>query len=346
LREIGISPEIIICRSTERITPELKDKISLFCDVNREAVIGLTDVSSIYEVPLMLEQEGLDDIVVNYLNLSVKKKDGDLAEWRDIVKTILSPSRIVRIAIVGKYVELPDAYKSVVEALKHGGVANKVGVEIKWINSESIEKDANIEPHFRDVHGIIVPGGFGNRGVEGKILAIKYARENKIPFLGLCLGMQCAVIEFARNVCNLNGANSTEFDQKTKFPVIGLMEEQKKIMDMGGTMRLGAYPCKITKGTLLHKAYKEDLVKERHRHRYEFNNNYRFQFGKSGMVFSGIYQEKDLVEVIEVKDHPWFLATQFHPEFKSRPNRAHPLFRDFIFAAVGRMAEQETLFNK
>jgi CTP synthase len=346
LREIGISPEIIICRSTERITPELKDKISLFCDVNREAVVGLTDVDSIYEVPLMLEQEGLDDIVVNYLNLSVKKKDGDLAEWRDIVKTILSPSKIVRIAIVGKYVELPDAYKSVVEALKHGGVANKVGVEIKWINSESIEKDENMEPHFRDVHGIIVPGGFGNRGVEGKIMAIKYARENKIPFLGLCLGMQCAVIEFARNVCNLNGANSTEFDQKTKFPVIGLMEEQKKIMDMGGTMRLGAYPCKITKSTLLHKAYKEDLVKERHRHRYELNNNYRFQFGKAGMVFSGIYPEKDLVEVIEVKDHPWFLATQFHPEFKSRPNRAHPLFRDFIFAAVGRMAEQETLFNK
>lgn len=346
LRAIGISPEIIICRSTERLTPELKDKISMFCDVNREAVIGLADVSSIYEVPLALEQEGLDDIAIKYLSLQVKKKDDDLNEWRDIVKTILSPSKLVKIAIVGKYVELPDAYKSVVESLKHGGVANKVGVEIKWVDSESIEKEPNLEPIFRDVHGIVVPGGFGIRGVEGKMSAIKYARENKVPYLGLCLGMQCAVIEFARNVCNLKDANSTEFNQKTKFPVIDLMEEQKKIMDMGGTMRLGAYPCKITKGTLLHKAYKEDLVKERHRHRYEFNNIYKFQFQKAGMVFSGIYPDRDLVEVVELKDHPWFLATQFHPEFKSRPNRAHPLFRDFIFAAVSRMAEQETLFNK
>ena len=346
LRAIGISPEIIICRSTERLTPELKDKISMFCDVNREAVIGLTDVSSIYEVPLALEQEGLDNIVIKFLNLQVKKKDDDLNEWREIVKTILSPSKLVKVAIVGKYVELPDAYKSVVESLKHGGVANKVGVEIKWIDSESIEKEANLEPIFRDVHGIVVPGGFGIRGVEGKISAIRYARENKIPYLGLCLGMQCAVIEFARNVCNLKDANSTEFNQKTKFPVIDLMEEQKKIMDMGGTMRLGQYPCKIAKGTLLYKAYKEDLIKERHRHRYEFNNIYKFQFQKAGMIFSGIYPERDLVEVVELKDHPWFLATQFHPEFKSRPNRAHPLFRDFIFAAVSRMAEQETLFNK
>jgi CTP synthase len=345
LRAIGISPEIIICRSTERLTPELKDKISMFCDVNREAVIGLTDVSSIYEVPLALEQEGLDDIVIKFLNLQVKKKADDLNDWREIVKTILSPSKLVKIAIVGKYVELPDAYKSVVESLKHGGVANKVGVEIKWIDSESLEKEANLEPVFRDVHGIVVPGGFGIRGVEGKISAIKYARENKLPYLGLCLGMQCAVIEFARNVCNLKDANSTEFNQKTKFPVIDLMEEQKKIMDMGGTMRLGQYPCKIAKGTLLYKAYKEDLIKERHRHRYEFNNIYKFQFQKAGMVFSGIYPDRDLVEVIELKDHPWFLATQFHPEFKSRPNRAHPLFRDFIFAAVSRMAEQETLFS-
>jgi len=346
LRAIGISPEIIICRSTERLTPELKDKISMFCDVNREAVIGLADVSSIYEVPLALEQEGLDDIVIKYLNLQVKKKDDDLNEWREIVKTILSPAKVVKVAIVGKYVELPDAYKSVVEALKHGGVANKVGVELKWIDSESIEKENNLEPVFRDVHGIVVPGGFGIRGVEGKIMAIKYARENKVPYLGLCLGMQCAVIEFARNVCNLKDANSTEFNQKTKFPVIDLMEEQKKIMDMGGTMRLGQYTCKISKGTLLYKAYKEETVKERHRHRYEFNNIYKFQFQKAGMVFSGNNPDRDLVEVIELKDHPWFLASQFHPEFKSRPNRAHPLFKDFIFAAVSRMAEQETLFNK
>ena len=346
LRGIGISPEVIICRSTARLTPELKEKISLFCDVNREAVIGLTDVSSIYEVPLVLEQEGLDDIVIKYLDLQVKKRAEDLSDWREIVKTILSPTKVVKVAIVGKYVELPDAYKSVVEALKHGGVANKVGVEIKWVDSESLEKEPNLEPVFRDVHGILVPGGFGVRGVEGKISAIKYARENKIPYFGLCLGMQCAVIEFARNVCNLKEANSTEFNQKTKFPVIDLMEEQKKIMDMGGTMRLGAYPCKITKDTLLHKAYKENMIKERHRHRYEFNNMYKFQFQKAGMVFSGIYPDRDLVEVIELKDHPWFVATQFHPEFKSRPNRAHPLFRDFIAAAVSRMAEQETLFNK
>jgi CTP synthase len=346
LRAIGISPEIIICRSTKRLTPELKDKTSMFCDVNREAVIGLTDVSSIYEVPLILEQEGLDDIVVKYLGFSAKKKDGGLSEWHEIVKTILSPTKVVKIAIVGKYVELPDAYKSVTEALKHGGVANKVGIEIKWVNSESIEKEPSLEPIFRDVHGIVVPGGFGIRGIEGKINSIKYARENKIPFLGLCLGMQTACIEFARNVCNLHDAHSTEFNQKTKFPVIDLMEEQKKIMDMGGTMRLGAYNCKIAKGTLLSKAYKEENIKERHRHRYEFNNSYKFQFQKAGMVFSGINPDRDLVEVIELKDHPWFVATQFHPEFKSRPNRAHPLFRDFVLAAISRMAEQETLFNK
>lgn len=346
LRAIGISPEIIICRSTERLNPDMKDKIALFCDVNREAVIGLTDVSSIYEVPLILEQEGLDDIVVNYLGLSAKKKDGGLTEWHDIVKTILSPNKIVRIAIVGKYVELPDAYKSVSEALKHGGIANKVGIEIKWVNSESLEREQNLEPVFRDVHGILVPGGFGNRGIEGKILAVKYARENNIPFFGLCLGMQCAVIEFARNICNLHDANSTEFNQKTKFPVIDLMEEQKKILDMGGTMRLGLYNCKVAKSTLLHKAYKEEAIKERHRHRYEFNNLFKFQFQKAGMVVSGVNPERDLVEVIELKDHPWFLATQFHPEFKSRPNRAHPLFRDFVSAAVNHMAEQETLFTK
>ena len=346
LRAIGISPEVIICRSTARLTPELKDKISLFCDVNREAVIGLTDVSSIYEVPLVLEQEGLDNVVLKFLNLDSKKKDGGLTEWHEMVKTILSPTKMVRVAIVGKYVELPDAYKSVSEALKHGGVANNVGVDIKWVNSETIEREANLEPVFRDVHGIVVPGGFGNRGIEGKIMAIKYARENKIPFLGLCLGMQCATIEFARNVCNLHDANSTEFNQKTKFPVIDLMDEQKKIMDMGGTMRLGAYNCKITKGTLLYKAYKEEMIKERHRHRYEFNNTYKFQFQKAGMIFSGTNPERDLVEVIELKDHPWFVASQFHPEFKSRPNRAHPLFRDFILAAISRMAEQETLFGK
>ncbi|MFC1560010.1 CTP synthase [Candidatus Margulisiibacteriota bacterium] len=344
LRAIGIHPEVIICRSTAPLSPELKDKISLFCDTSKEAVIGLTDVSSIYEVPLMLEKEGLGDIVINYLGLQAKEK-GDLKEWRDIVKVIKNPTRTVRIAMVGKYVGLPDAYKSISESLKHGGIANKAAIEIKWVDSESLEKEKDLEKVFRDVHGIVIPGGFGIRGVEGKIKAIQYAREKKIPFLGLCLGMQCAVIEFARNVCLMNGANSTEFNQKTKYPVIDLMPDQKKIMDMGGTMRLGAYTCKIAKGTLLAKAYKQDVVKERHRHRYELNNVYRFQLSEKGLVFSGVNPKRNLVEVIELKDHPWFLATQFHPEFKSRPNRAHPLFRDFVEAAVYRMTEQKILFK-
>jgi len=344
LRAIGIHPDIIMCRSSEAMPDDLRDKISLFCDTAKEAVFGLTDVSSIYEIPLMLEKEGLGDTVVRYLGLQTKEK-GDLKEWREIADIIKNPTRTVRVAMVGKYVELPDAYKSVTEALKHGGIANKSNVEIKWIDSEILEKEKEIDKLFRDVHGVVIPGGFGVRGVEGKIKAIQHVRENKIPFLGLCLGMQCAVIEFARNVCGMKDADSTEFNQKTKHPVIDLMPDQKSIMDMGGTMRLGAYPCKITKGTLLYKAYKEDIVNERHRHRYEFNNVYRFQLSEAGLVLSGIYPKSNLVEVVELKDHPWFVATQFHPEFKSRPNRAHPLFRDFITAAVDRMTEQEILFK-
>ena len=342
LRSIGIHPEVIICRSREALTEELKDKISLFCDTAREAVIGLMDTESIYEIPLILEEQGLADIVINYLGLKVKMTD--LIEWKKMVADMKNPSKRVNIAIVGKYTQLSDAYLSIVESLKHGGVVSQAGIDIKWINSEDLEKTGDLEPFFRDVHGLIVPGGFGVRGVEGKIFAIQYARLNKIPFLGLCLGMQCAVIEFARNACGMKKANSTEFDEKTPYPVIDLLPEQKGIVEKGGTMRLGAYPCIIKKDTLLYEAYKETLVDERHRHRYELNNKFRERLSSNGMVFSGIYPDVDLVEVVEIKDHPWFMATQFHPEFKSRPTRCHPIFRDFVKAATLRLKEQESLF--
>jgi len=343
LRSIGIHPEIIICRSKEQLSPELKDKISLFCDTTREAVIGLVDTSTIYEVPLSLAEEGLDEIVARYLDLPFGVSD--LSEWHKVVDVMRFPSRVVRIAIVGKYTELSDAYLSIVEALRHGGVANNVGVDIRWINSEQIEEEKDVDHYFRNVQGVVVPGGFGIRGVEGKIKAIKFARENKVPYLGLCLGMQCAVIEFARSVCGLKKANSTEFSEKTPYPVIDLMLGQRGVTDKGGTMRLGSYPCKISKGTLLYGAYQKDLVHERHRHRYELNNKYRKQLEEAGMVMSGIYQEAGLVEVVEVKDHPWFVATQYHPEFKSRPTRPHPLFADFIAAANTLLEEQKPLFG-
>jgi len=344
LREIGIQPDIIICRSREPISTELKEKISLFCDVTKEGVIGLSDAPLLYEVPLVLEKEGLDDIVLKYLGLPTKK--GDLSEWAKMVEEMKNPQKTVRIAMVGKYTELKDSYISIVEALKHGGVANHVEIEIKWVNADKLEEEEEVEPIFRDAQGILIPGGFGSRGIEGKIKAIRYARENKIPFLGLCLGMQCAVIEFARNVAKKKGANSSEFDAETKYPVIDLLPEQKGISAKGGTMRLGAYLCRIKKGTLLARAYEKDEVYERHRHRYEFNNDFRKEFSEAGMIFSGIYPDADLVEVIEIPDHPWFLATQYHPEFKSRPNHPHPLFRDFVKAATSRLEEQIALFKE
>jgi CTP synthase len=343
LREIGIQPDIIICRSREPISQEMKEKISLFCDVAKEAVIGLSDVPLLYEVPLTLEREGLDGIVLKYFDLPVKK--GDLSEWAKMVEEMKNPEKIVRVAIVGKYTELEDSYLSIVESLKHGGVANRVKTELKWINAEKLEEEENIEPIFRDVQGILVPGGFGARGIEGKIRAIRFARENNVPFLGLCLGMQCAVIEFARNVCRMKGANSSEFDPETKFPVIDLLPEQRGITEKGGTMRLGAYPCRIKKDTLLFQSYGKEEVMERHRHRYELNNDFRKELGEAGLVFSGIYPEADLVEVIEISDHPWFLATQYHPEFKSRPSRPHPLFAGFVRAATARLEEQVELFG-
>lgn len=344
LREIGIQPDIIVCRSREPISQEMKEKISLFCDVNKEAVIGLPDMPSIYDVPLAIEKENLGEIVVKYLDLESKKVD--LTEWEKIVKEWHSLRHTVRIAIVGKYTELEDSYLSIVESLKHGGIANQAKIEIKWLNAEKLEEEEDIDSVLRDVQGILIPGGFGARGVEGKIKAIRYARENRIPFLGLCLGMQCAVIEFARNICKMKGANSSEFDPETKFPVIDFIPEQRGLIDKGGTMRLGAYTCRIKKGTMLHKMYGKDEVEERHRHRYEFNNDFRQPLEDAGLVYSGINPDADLVEVIELPTHPWFLATQYHPEFKSRPNRPHPLFAGFVKAAVSCLEEQVALFKE
>ncbi len=342
LRSIGIHPEIIVCRSCEPLTTDLKEKIAQFCDTEKEAVIGLSDVKTIYEVPLALQKERMDEIILSYLRMDCEKSD--LTEWRDMVLTLKNPGKTVKIALVGKYVELGDAYISVVEALKHGAIANKVKVEIVFINSEKIESEEDLSQYYGDVHGIIVPGGFGSRGIEGKIRSIQYARENRIPFFGLCLGMQCAVIEFSRNVLGKADANSTEFNPKSEFPIIDYMPDQKYIKEMGGTMRLGSYPCKIQSGTKLYEAYQEDLIHERHRHRYEVNNELRGQLEAKGLVFSGIFEEADLVEVIELPDHPFFVATQYHPEFKSRPNKAHPLFREFIKTAIIKGGEQEKLF--
>jgi CTP synthase len=334
LREIGIIPDIIICRTERPITKEAKDKIALFCNVDSEAVIPAIDVENIYEVPLCFKKEGLDKLIIRLLNL--KCEDKDLTDWENtVLKRLKHPSKEVEIAVVGKYITLQDAYKSIYEALIHGGIANDTKLIIRKIDSEEIEKEEP-EKYLGGSCGILVPGGFGSRGIEGKIKAIKYARENKIPYFGLCLGMQTAVIEFARNVCGMKGANSTEFDKNTKYPVIGLLEEQKDLKIKGATMRLGSYQCMVKKGTKAYEAYKKGKIYERHRHRYEFNNKYRDILKKNGMVFSGIHPKGNLVEMIELKDHPWFLACQFHPEFKSKPHKSHPLFASFIKAALRR----------
>ncbi|MFH1406743.1 MAG: CTP synthase [Candidatus Omnitrophota bacterium] len=332
LREIGIMPDIIICRTEKDLSEDTKAKIALFCNVDKEAVIPAVDVDYIYEIPLRFKKEGLDKLIVRLLNLECA--DGDLLDWEEkVVKKLKFPSRETTIAVVGKYITLQDAYKSIYEALIHGAVANDTKLAIRKVDSEDIEKHGPGK-YFDGVKGILVPGGFGSRGIEGKIQAIRYARENDIPFLGLCLGMQTAVIEFARNVCGMKGANSTEFCKTTRYPVISLIEEQKKVKEKGASMRLGAYLCAIKKGSKAHQAYRKKKVSERHRHRYEFNNRYRDAMGKKGMVFSGIYPRRDLVEMVELKEHPWFLACQFHPEFKSKPNKAHPLFSSFIAASL------------
>lgn len=331
LRGIGIQPDVIVCRSEKPLSDELKAKIALFCDIRKEAVIPNLDAETIYEVPLLLEQAGLDEIVINRLNLKCTERD--LKEWREIVAKMKAPKHNVTIAIVGKYVALPDAYLSVAEALRHGGLPHDTQVQIKWIDSEQIEAKG-VEKVLGQVDGILVPGGFGNRGIEGKIEAIRWAREKKIPFLGICLGMQCAIIEYSRNVCGMAGANSSEFNPDTEYPVIDLLPEQKEIEDMGGTMRLGLDPVRIQPGCLAFQAYQQELIYERHRHRYEVNNEYLATLQDKGLKISGILPDRQLVEIIELPEHPWFVATQFHPEFKSRPNRPQPLFRDFVGAAL------------
>jgi CTP synthase len=334
LRSIGIQPDMIVCRADRHISRGLKEKISLMCDVDLEAVASEPDAGTIYEVPLVLHEEGLDTYLARHLHLD--DREPDLSEWQALVDRIETSTTPVDIAVVGKYVDLPDAYLSVIESLRHGGFHHGARVNIRWVASDEIAA-GDVEQILSGADGILVPGGFGVRGVEGKVDAIRYARERGIPFLGICLGLQCAVIEFARNVCGLEGANSTEFDPAAKDPVIDLLPEQKNVTDMGGTMRLGAQPCHLTPGTLAAKAYDNaEVVYERHRHRYEVNPAYHEILTKHGMVFSGMSPNGRLVEIFELPDHPFFIAGQFHPELKSRPTRPHPLYRDFVGAAVAR----------
>lgn len=334
LRSIGIQPDVIVCRSERPLSKEMRDKIALFCDIDEEAVIENLDCESIYEVPLLLERQSLADICVKRLELTAEEPD--LADWELIVQRVQNPKTTVRIALVGKYTNLHDAYLSIAEALCHGGIANEASVEVEWVHSERLEGDERGKTLARleECDGILVPGGFGSRGIVGKLEAIRLARERRIPFFGICLGLQCAVVEFSRNVLGLEGANSTEFDPGTPHPVIDFMPEQKAIEMMGGTMRLGVYPCDLADGTAARRIYGEKEVLERHRHRFEINNAYRSRLEEAGLISSGIWRKGDLVEIMELRGHPWFIGTQFHPEFKSRPNRPHPLFRDFVRAAI------------
>jgi CTP synthase len=333
LRSIGIQPDILVCRSDRPIPVGLKQKLSEFCDVPVECVITAQDASSIYEVPLILEREGLAEQALDLLQMEQRKPD--LRQWQTMVERLYSPKYDVEIAIVGKYVRLSDAYLSVVEALRHAAIATNGNLRLRWINSEVLETEP-AENYLDGVDGVIVPGGFGVRGVDGKIAAIRYARDHQIPFLGLCLGMQCSVIEWARNVEGLNDANSAEFDPYTTDPVINLLPEQQDVVDLGGTMRLGLYPCRVLPNTLAFKLYQEEVIYERHRHRYEFNNNYRNLLLESGYLISGTSPDGRLVEIVEFVNHPFFLACQFHPEFQSRPNTPHPLFQGFMQAAISR----------
>jgi CTP synthase len=331
LQGMGIQPDIIVCRSEHELDQGLKDKIALFCNVPSTHVLQNLDVEYLYEAPLAMEKENLAKVACECLHLACPEPD--LADWRQMVNDLRHPDKEVRIALVGKYTALHDAYISVVEALKHGGIPLHATVDIKWVDSETLRKD-NVEEILGDVNGILVPGGFGIRGVEGKILAVKYARENKIPFLGLCLGMQAAIIEFARNVCGYHDAHSIELDPNTTHPVIALMPDQNGVEDIGGTLRLGAYPCILDKTSRAYEQYGSEEISERHRHRYEVNNDYRSTLTEHGMKLCGTSPDGRIVEMIEIPDHPWFIATQAHPELKSRPNRPHPLFRGFIEAAT------------
>jgi CTP synthase len=334
MREIGIQPDILLCRTEKRLSKEVRAKIGLFCNVETENVIQALDVQEIYEVPLALKEEGLDEIIVKLLKLNCEDGSEKLKSWKvNVVDKVLNPTKHVVIGVVGKYMELQDAYKSIYEALKHGGIANDAKVILRKIDAEDVISHGP-EKFLKEVSGILVPGGFGDRGIEGKIRAIKYARETKIPFFGICLGMQCAVIEFSRNVCGMNRANSTEFNKTTPFPVISLLEEQKRVQNLGGTMRLGSYACTLKRGTKAFKAYGKESIHERHRHRYEFNNKYKAKMETGGMVISGTSPNGRLVEIVEIADHPWFIGCQFHPEFRSKPDHAHPLFREFVKASL------------
>jgi CTP synthase len=330
LREIGIQPDLLFCRTQRRLNKEIRAKIGLFCNVPSHAVIEALDVDSIYQVPLVLRRQEVDEQILRLLH--IRAETIDLSDWQRMVEKVRRPAHEVDVALCGKYVHLRDAYKSINEAFVHAGVANNARVNVHLLDSESIEKNSGKNP-LKSIDGLLVAPGFGERGIEGKIEAIRHARERKIPFFGICLGMQCAVVEFARNVCKLKGANSYEFDQTASHAVIHLMPDQESVTEMGGTMRLGAYPCVLKEKTLVYKAYDKQKISERHRHRYEFFNKYKEQFAERGMVFSGESPDGRLVEIIELSDHPWFVGCQFHPEFKSRPTMAHPLFRDFIKAA-------------
>lgn len=337
LLSIGIQPNILVCRSEKEIPEDMRNKIALFCNVRSQDVIQNLTAPSLYEVPLWLEKEGLADVVCHHLGLENRKPD--LSEWTEMVSRAKNAVKKVTIGLVGKYVVLHDAYLSVAEALRHGGIVNDAEVDIKWINSEEITRE-NASEMLGGCDGIIVPGGFGDRGIEGMIEAVRYARENKVPYFGICLGMQMSVIEYARNVLGFEGANSTEFGE-TPYPVIDIMEDQKTITEKGGTMRLGLYPCKLTEGTTSARVYGEPLIYERHRHRWEFNNAFRTQLQEAGLTIAGISPDERLVEIVEVKDHPWFVGVQFHPEFKSRPNKPQKLFADFIRASVENMENKK-----
>ncbi len=332
LLSIGIQPDVLVCRTEVEISADLKSKIALFCNVDKQNVIQNADADSLYDIPLLLEKEGLPKLVCDKFKLTCNEPD--LTEWKDMVQRSKNPAHKVKIALVGKYVELKDAYLSVAEALRHGGIDNSADVDINWVHSELVD-ETNYEEILKDSDGILVPGGFGDRGIEGKILAAKYARENKIPFLGICLGMQMAVVEFARNVLKYEGADSTEFNAETNYPVIDIMNDQKDIENLGGTMRLGSYPCRLVENTKAKEAYDgADIINERHRHRFEFNNDFRKVCEDNGLIISGTSPDNRLVEIVELKDHPWYVAAQFHPEFKSRPTRSHPLFKNLIKASI------------
>ncbi len=328
---LGIHPDIIVCRTEHPLTDDIKNKIALFCNVDKECVIENNNCDILYAVPMMLHEQKMDEVVIK--KLGIKCGEADLTDWTEMLNALRNPKQTVKIGMVGKYVELHDSYISVNEALKHGGIATGSAVDIQWIDSESLEGDVDVAEILGDMDGILVPGGFGSRGIEGKIRACEFARTNGVPYFGICLGMQIAIIEYARNVLGLEGANSAEIDPQTKYPVIDILPEQKGVTDMGGTMRLGQYPCTLNPESKAFELYGASMIYERHRHRYEVNNDYRSELLKYGMIFAGTSPDNHIVEMVEIPAHPWFVAGQFHPEFKSRPNKPHPLFRGFVTAA-------------